>query len=203
MRQRITYFCNVCQAPTNKSQRPLRRRHKLEMPFCYPDCLCGTPARMAHVFHYGRDHGRIFFSCREPQQSKMRCRYRCYLDETEFVMPKCACQTPKPMVLRRVMGLVDNGRYFGQCANKLCKRRIWLVPSQRPSSGEQDNHESAVSLQRQRWSYREQDKEESAVSPQKQRWSHHKKDEPHLMLALRVFSSSDPRPASLSMDGEA
>merc|ERR1719313_2837650 len=32
------------------------------------------------------------------------------------------------MVVRRVMGLVDNGRYFMQCANKECKFRVWLVP---------------------------------------------------------------------------
>jgi len=32
------------------------------------------------------------------------------------------------MTLRRVMGLVDNGEYFAQCASKLCKHRVWLKP---------------------------------------------------------------------------
>lgn len=42
-------------------------------------------------------------------------------------MPKCQCQPSEKMVLRRVMGLVDTGRYFAQCARKRCKRRVWIA----------------------------------------------------------------------------
>jgi len=84
---------------------------------------------MMHVFRYGRDHGRIYFVCRKPQQDGKRCRFRSYLDEQDFQMPKCQCQPPEKMVLRRVMGLVDTGRYFAQCATKRCKRRVWIAPA--------------------------------------------------------------------------
>jgi len=155
-RRRITYFCNVCQPTSSNTMCPVRRRHKLEMPFRYPVCLCRAPARMMHVFHYGRDHRRIFFACREAPQSPTRCRYRSYLDESGFVMPNCSCQPPQPMVFRRVMGLVDNGRYFAQCARKLCKRRVWLAPLglERPDSQEltmAPAADSVVSTQ-ERWS---------------------------------------------------
>lgn len=128
VRQRITYFCNMCQPPDDH-RRPLRRKHKLETPIPFPLCKCGVPARMMHVYHYGREHGRIFFACRKSQQDRSRCDFKSFLVDSNFVMPTCQCQPPDKMVLRRVMGLVDNGRYFAQCASKRCKLRIWMVPT--------------------------------------------------------------------------
>lgn len=128
-RQRITYFCNQCQPPDAKHSL-VRRMHKFETPLKVPLCKCSLPAQMRHVFHYGRDHGRVYFACRKSQQKGGRCRFRAHLedlDAQDFTMPKCQCQPPAKMVLKRVMGLVDNGRYFAQCARKRCKYRVWIA----------------------------------------------------------------------------
>merc|ERR1712061_906673 len=49
------------------------------------------------------------------------------------------------MVLRRVMGLVDNGRYFAQCASKRCKFRVWLVAAAAtgPEKQQQDQYRAS------------------------------------------------------------
>jgi formamidopyrimidine-DNA glycosylase len=125
-RQRITYFCNHCQPPDAK-HRPYWRQHKSETPLQVPLCSCNMPAIMRHVYHYGHDHGKVFFACRKPQSNSSRCRFRAYLDSQNFIMPMCHCQPAERMVLRRVMGLVDNGRYFAQCSKKRCKYRVWIA----------------------------------------------------------------------------
>jgi len=48
------------------------------------------------------------------------------------------------------MGLVDNGRYFAQCANKSCKFRVWLIPDPQKSEEASPQLESDVSSSR-RW----------------------------------------------------
>lgn len=87
------------------------------------------------------------------------------------MMPMCACQPPRPMVLRRVMGLVDNGRYFAQCASKLCKRRIWLIPAGSTNPILQGDPpaelpDGALPGKDLRWSRR-------GGQPSKERWSRH------------------------------
>lgn len=127
-RRRVTYFCNACQPPVDAPQ-PFRRKHKLQIPLQLPLCKCRRPTRIMHVFRYGRDHGRVFFACRKMQFHSTTCNFRRFLDDTEFRPPMCHCQPPQRTVLRRVMGLVDNGRYFARCASKRCKLRVWLMPT--------------------------------------------------------------------------
>merc|ERR1712166_711711 len=84
---------------------------------------------MMHLFRLGREHGRVFFVCRKSSFNNI-CKFRQWFDESlHFELPCCKCPGQKQMVLRKVMGLRDNGRYFAQCALKECKYRVWLVPS--------------------------------------------------------------------------
>eukprot|EP00931_Biecheleriopsis_adriatica_P066128 TRINITY_DN40534_c0_g1_i1.p1 TRINITY_DN40534_c0_g1~~TRINITY_DN40534_c0_g1_i1.p1 ORF type:complete len:621 (+),score=104.75 TRINITY_DN40534_c0_g1_i1:83-1945(+) len=125
VRQRITYFCNDCQPPAFSAEQPVRRSHKHELHFKLPNCKCQLPAKMMHVYRYGADHGRAFFGCSKPPGC--RCNFRKYFSEVVKTMPLCRCREPKRMIARRVMGLIDNGRYFAQCRSKECKFRVWLV----------------------------------------------------------------------------
>mmetsp|Transcript_107395 Transcript_107395/g.206520 ORF Transcript_107395/g.206520 Transcript_107395/m.206520 type:complete len:608 (+) Transcript_107395:75-1898(+) len=175
-RQRITYFCNGCQTPGN-SHQPLRRKHKLEMPLPLPLCHCRQPARIMHVYHYGRDHGRIFFACRKAHQHKGRCRFKSFLDQSNFDFPRCRCQPSEKMLLRRVMGLADNGRYFAQCASKRCKHRIWMVPTVEKSSGVK----------------KPSPPEECPDERRESRWSRHKRISPNFEQECSSNSYDEPR----------
>eukprot|EP00928_Gymnodinium_smaydae_P083209 TRINITY_DN6645_c1_g1_i1.p1 TRINITY_DN6645_c1_g1~~TRINITY_DN6645_c1_g1_i1.p1 ORF type:complete len:628 (-),score=64.25 TRINITY_DN6645_c1_g1_i1:97-1980(-) len=147
-RQRITYFCNTCQPPGSGMTKPLRRSHKHEMHFKLPCCRCKKPAKMMHVYRYGADHGRAFLGCSKPAGS--RCKFRKWLSEVVTEMPMCRCREPKRMVVRRVMGLVDNGRYFAQCATKDCSHRVWLIPDSDKAEEASADHENDVHSTR-RW----------------------------------------------------
>jgi len=176
-RQRITYFCNQCQPPDEK-HRLFRRKHKLETSLQLPLCSCRMPSRMKHVFHYGRDHGKVYFTCRKPYENSSRCRFRADLDAQQFAMPSCRCQPPEVMVLKRVMGLVDNGRYFAQCVNKRCKHRVWIAPTVEGEIGSvkalMPKEESEVK----RWSLGSVKSSMPQEESDAKRWSRHKSNIP-------------------------
>ena len=162
-RQRITYFCPTCQ-PTPGFQASVERAHRNELTVILPTCGCGKlPAllqiRAGNYAGYGDDR-RPYLSCQRRRGSNYDdggcgipgpwngCGFHTWLDEV-VNLPNCNCQ--KPSLLRRVMSLRENGRYFLRCASRICRFRCWLkltqvgAPEEPKTTGRWRRHAASTS----------------------------------------------------------
>jgi len=136
-RQRITYFCSTCQ-PSGRAELT-QRPHRREFTLFLRPCDCGDPPALLQVragnYWGASDDRRPYLSCRRRRGSAYDdggcgvlgdwngCCLCTWLDEvTELPCCYCGC----PALLRRVIGLRENGRYFIRCAMRQCRYRCWL-----------------------------------------------------------------------------
>ncbi|CAJ1371139.1 unnamed protein product [Effrenium voratum] len=136
-RQRITYFCPRCQPGSEPARRP--HSHRQELPVELPPCKCGFLPALLQVrsgVHFAMsDDRRPYLSCSQRRGSKYDdggcglpgpwdgCGFHSWLDEIS-PLPNCDCQAPS--LLRRVVGMKENGRYFLRCRQRRCRFRCWL-----------------------------------------------------------------------------
>lgn len=141
-RQRITYFCPMCQP--HEESRSIPRSHRCEMLMTLTPCHCGLQPAVLQVragnYAGAWDDRRPYLSCPRRRGSRYDdggcglpgpwdgCGFHVWLDEVVTMMPECHCK--KPALLRRVVGLRENGRHFFRCAQRGaggCRFRCWLT----------------------------------------------------------------------------
>lgn len=116
-----------------------RRSHRHEAQLKLKPCECGlSPAllqvRAGNYASLAEDR-RPYLSCPRRRGSRYDdggcgipgpwdgCGFHIWLDEIAH-LPDCFCK--KPGLLRRVVSLKDNGRFFIRCAERRCRFRCWL-----------------------------------------------------------------------------
>mmetsp|Transcript_114375 Transcript_114375/g.198286 ORF Transcript_114375/g.198286 Transcript_114375/m.198286 type:complete len:546 (-) Transcript_114375:6-1643(-) len=142
-RQRITYFCPTCQPSSSGAPQGQTRAHRHEKTLPLPCCSCGELPALLQVragnYCGSTDDRRPYLSCPRRHGSSYDdggcgvqgswdgCGFYMWLDEA-VELPRCQCG--EPGILRRVVGLRENGRYFVRCAAvrraDRCSFRCWL-----------------------------------------------------------------------------